>query len=297
MYIYLNGRIVPAKEAVVSVFDHGFLYGDGIYETLRVYDGVVFKLDEHLRRLYRSASLIGLSVPADLDSLKTAVYETLMANSLGNAYVRITISRGRGPIGLDPDFCPEPTTVIIAQEFKEYPAAYYKNGLSLIIAETRRNLKEAINPQIKSLNFLNNILAKIEAKKKNAYEAIMLNASGKLTEGTISNVFFYKNDALCTPSIECGILDGVTRGMIIELAGREGFKVKEGKFMKKDIYEAEEIFITNTTMEVMPVSKLDDHKYPVGNLSKSLRKLYGQEVNAYIKNTKAAGPSLWAKNE
>jgi len=227
MHIYLNGRIVPAKEAVVSVFDHGFLYGDGIYETLRVYDGVVFKLDEHLRRLYRSASLIGLSMPADSDSLKTAVYETLIANSLGNAYMRITISRGRGPIGLDPDLCPEPTTVIIAQEFKEYPAAYYKNGLSLIIAETRRNLKEAINPQIKSLNFLNNILAKIEAKKKNAYEAIMLNSSGKLTEGTISNLFFYRNDALCTPSVSCGILDGVTRGLIIELAGREGLKSKK----------------------------------------------------------------------
>ena len=297
MNIYLNGRIVPAKEAVVSVFDHGFLYGDGIYETLRVYDGVVFKLDEHLRRLYRSASLIGLSVPADLDSLKTAVYETLTANSPGNAYVRITISRGRGPIGLDPDFCPEPTTVIIAQEFKEYPAAYYKNGLSLIIAETRRNLKEAINPQIKSLNFLNNILAKIEAKKKNAHEAIMLNASGKLTEGTISNLFFFRNDALCTPSVSCGILDGVTRAIIIELAGREGLKVKEGKFMKKDIYEAREVFITNTTMEVMPVSKLDDRIYPAGKIAKLLRKLYRQEVNAYIKDTKAAGPSLWAKNE
>ena len=297
MNIYLNGRIVPAKEAVVSVFDHGFLYGDGIYETLRVYDGVVFKLDEHLRRLYRSASLIGLSIPVDLDSLKTAVYETLMANSLGNAYMRITISRGRGPIGLDPDFCPEPTTVIIAQEFKEYPAAYYKKGLNLIIAETRRNLKEAINPQIKSLNFLNNILAKIEAKKKNAYEAIMLNASGKLTECTISNVFFYNNSVLCTPSISCGILDGVTRGMIIELAGREGLKVKEGTFMKKDIYEAQEVFITNTTMEVMPVSKLDDRTYPVGKIAKLLRKLYRHEVKAYVADVKSEGPSLWGRNE
>jgi branched-chain amino acid aminotransferase len=297
MHIYLNGRIVPAKEAVVSVFDHGFLYGDGIYETLRVYDGVVFKLDEHLHRLYRSASLIGLSIPADLGSLKTAVHETLIANSLVNAYVRMTISRGRGPIGIDPDLCPEPTFVIIAQEFKEYPAAYYKNGLSLVIAETRRNLKEAINPQIKSLNFLNNILAKIEAKKKNAYEAIMLNASGELTEGTISNLFFYRNDALCTPSVSCGILDGVTRGLIIELAGREGLKVKEGKFMKKDIYEAREVFITNTTMEVMPVSKLDDRIYPAGKIAKLLRKLYRQEVNAYVADIKSEGPSLWAENE
>lgn len=297
MYIYLNGKIVPSKEAMVSVFDHGFLYGDGIYETMRVYDGVVFKLEEHLKRLYRSALLIGLMVPLDIDHLKIAIYETLIANALRNAYVRLTISRGRGSIGLDPDFCPEPTIVIIAQEFKEYPKAFYKNGISLIISETRRNLKEAINPRIKSLNFLNNILAKIEAKKRNAYEAIMLNVYGKLTEGTISNVFFYKDGILCTPSLDCGILDGITRGMIIELARREGLKVKEGKFTKKDIYSAEEVFLTNTTMEVMPVLKIDDQKYAVGNISKLLRTIYRQETNAYITNVKAEGPSLWGKNE
>ncbi len=199
MNIYLNGRIVPAKDAVVSVFDHGFLYGDGIYETLRVYDGVVFKLTEHLQRFYRSASLIGLTIPFDSDHLKTAIYETLLANSLEEAYIRLTMSRGPGAIGLDPDFCPATTTVIIAQEFKEYPAAYYKKGISLIIAKTRRNLKDAIDPQIKSLNFLNNILAKIEAKKSNAHEAIMLNASGKLAEGTISNIFFCKNGSPLHP--------------------------------------------------------------------------------------------------
>lgn len=297
MYIYLNGKIVPSKEAMVSVFDHGFLYGDGIYETMRVYDGVVFKLEEHLKRLYRSALLIGLMIPLDIDHLKIAIYETLIANALRNAYVRLTISRGRGSIGLDPDFCPEPTIVIIAQEFKEYPKAFYKNGISLIISETRRNLKEAINPRIKSLNFLNNILAKIEAKKRNAYEAIMLNAYGKLTEGTISNVFFYKDGILCTPSLDCGILDGITRGMIIELARREGLKVEEGKFTKKDIYSAEEVFLTNTTMEVMPVLKIDDQKYAVGNISKLLRTIYRQEINAYITNVKAEGPSLWGKNE
>lgn len=297
MYVHLNGKIVPSKEAMVSVFDHGFLYGDGIYETMRVYDGVVFKLEEHLKRLYRSALLIGLMIPLDIDHLKIAIYETLIANALRNAYVRLTISRGRGPIGLDPDFCPEPTIIIIAQEFKEYPKAFYKNGISLIISETRRNLKEAINPRIKSLNFLNNILAKIEAKKRNAYEAIMLNAYGKLTEGTISNVFFYKDSILCTPSLDCGILDGITRGMIIELARREDLKVKEGKFTKKDIYSAEEVFLTNTTMEVMPVLKIDDQKYAVGNISKFLHKIYRQEVNAYIANVKAEGPSLWGQNE
>jgi len=297
MFIFLNGNIVTSKEAVVSVFDHGFLYGDGIYETMRVYAGVVFKLDEHLKRLYRSASLIGLTIPPEIDHFKIAVYETLIANALRNAYVRLTISRGRGSLGLDPDLCPEPTIVIIAQELKEYPKSFYKNGISTIIAETRRNFKKAINPRIKSLNFLNNILAKIEAKKRNAYEAVMLNANGKLTEGTISNIFFYKDGILCTPSLECGILDGITRGMIIELARKEDLKLKEGKFTKKDIYSAEEVFITNTTMEVMPISKVDDRIYPVGNIAKLLRKIYRQEVNAYIANVKAEGPSLWAQNE
>jgi branched-chain amino acid aminotransferase len=292
MKVYVNGKIVPAKEAVVSVFDHGFLYGDGVYETMKVYDGVVFMLDEHLQRLYRSASLIGLSLPTVSDHLKIATYKTLTANSLRNAYVRVTVSRGPGRIGLDPDFCPVPTVVIITEDFKEYPAAYYKNGISLIISETRRNLKEAINPQIKSLNFLNNILAKIEAKKKNAYEAVMLNAGGKLTEGTISNIAFYKNNTLCTPSIACGILDGITRGIILDLARREGLKVREGKFTKKDIYAAEEVFITNTTMEVMPVSKVDDWSYPPGKIARLLRKLYRQKINAYIANSKSEGQFL-----
>ncbi len=297
MYIYLNGKIVPSKDAVVSVFDHGFLYGDGIYETMRSYDGVIFKLDEHLKRLYRSASLIGLAMPSGADAIKISIYETLMANSLSNAYIRLTISRGRGPIGLDPDLCPEPTIVMIAQELKAYPQAYYKNGLALIISKTRRNLATAINPNIKSLNFLNNILAKIEAKNKGAYEALMLNASGKLTEGTISNVFFYKSGVLYTPSVDCGILDGITRGVIIDLAGKEDIKVKEGKFTKNDVYSAEEVFITNTTMEVMPASKVDDQRYAVGTTAKLLRKLYMREVAAYVANTKAQGPSIWGEME
>jgi branched-chain amino acid aminotransferase len=293
MYVYVDGKLVTAKEAVVSVFDHGFLYGDGIYETLRGYDSVLFRIDEHLQRLYRSASLIGLSIPLEINQLKIALYETLIANRLRNAYVRLTISRGRGSLGIDPDFCPKPTVVIISQELKEYPAAYYKNGISLVIAETRRNLKKAINPQIKSLNFLNNILAKIEAKKQGAHEAIMLNENDCLAEGTISNIFFCKDGSLCTPSVDCGILDGITRGIVTELAGKEGLSVREGMFSKNDLYAAEEVFITNTTMEVMPVSAVDNQNYPVGKIARLLRKLYRREVNAYVAEVKAAGPSLW----
>ncbi|OGW54731.1 MAG: hypothetical protein A2Y81_01510 [Nitrospirae bacterium RBG_13_43_8] len=293
MQIYLNRKLVPAKEAVVSVLDHGFLYGDGIYETMRVYDGVTFMLDEHLRRLYRSASLIGLTIPLDADSLKRSVYETLIANSLRNAFVRLTISRGYGPIGLDPDLCPEPTVVIIAQEMKDYPRSFYEKGISLIIPETKRNFREALNPEIKSLNFLNNILAKIEAKKRGAYDAIMLNLYGKLSEGTISNIFFYKNGILCTPSPECGILDGITRSIVITIAKRDGLNVKEAEFIKEDLYLSEEVFITSTTLEVMPVSKVDDQKYTVGNITNVLHKAYREEVRAYVANVKAEGPSLW----
>jgi len=293
MQVYLNNKLVPRAEALVSVFDHGFLYGDGVYETMRAYDGVVFMLDEHLMRLYRSASLIGLTVPPDMNQLKNAVYETMGANSLKNAYVRLTVSRGYGPIGLDPDLCEVPTFVIIVEEMKDYPKTYYEQGISAIISGTKRNLRDAINPQIKSLNFLNNILAKIEAKKAGAYEAIMMNAAGHVTEGTISNVFFCTDDVLCTPSVGCGILDGITRNIVLGLAVREGLTVREGEFTKDDLYGAKEVFITNTTMEVMPVRQVDAVRYGVGEVAKILHKVYRGEVRAYVTNVKGGGPSLW----
>ncbi len=292
-YVYLNDRTVPRSEAVVSVFDHGFLYGDGVYETMRAYDGVVFMLDEHLARLYRSSSLIGLTVPLDVGRMRGAIYDTIGANSLKNAYVRLTISRGYGPIGLDPDLCKEPTFVIIAEDMKDYPKTFYEKGITVVIAKTRRNLSDAINPRIKSLNFLNNILAKMETKGRDAYEAVMLNVSGYIAEGTISNVFFYKDGILCTPSIDCGILDGITRKVVLDLAVREGLEVKEGEFTKEDIYHASEVFITNTTIEVMPVRKVDEVHYGMGEAAKLLRKIYKDEVTAYVKNIKGSGPSLW----
>ncbi|MBI4685571.1 MAG: aminotransferase class IV [Nitrospirae bacterium] len=285
MNIYLNNRIVPASDAKVSVFDHGFLYGDGIYETMRAYNGAVFMLDAHIKRFFRSASMIELDIMRKRDSIKKAIYKTLSANSLKEAYVRLTVSRGHGAIGLDPALCKKPTFIIIAQELRQYPAVYYEKGVSLTIAKTRRNLKEAINPQIKSLNFLNNILAKIEAKKKNAYEAVMLNAKGYLTEGTICNVFFVakekNSEVLCTPSTDCGILDGITRNIILDLAKKNGIAIKEGKFTKKNLYNASEVFITNTTMEVMPVSKIDNKKYASGYITKLLGTAYKEKVKSY----------------
>ncbi|MDP3049237.1 MAG: aminotransferase class IV, partial [Thermodesulfovibrionales bacterium] len=280
----------PDSEAKVSVFDHGFLYGDGVFETMRAYNGTVFMIDEHIQRLFRSSSLIGLDIKRDKDSIRSAVYETISKNSIKDAYIRVTVSRGTGTIGLDPELCKEPTFIIIAEEFREYPKLYYENGIKTIIAETRRNMKEAINPQIKSLNFLNNILAKIEAKKKNAYEALMLSASGGaegcLAEGTISNLFFVLNQknkpVLCTPSVDCGILDGITRNIVLELAQRNGITAEEGKFKKEDIYRASEVFITNTTMEIMPVCAVDTVSYQAGTVAKLLHEAYKETVRAYL---------------
>ena len=281
MYIYLNNKLVTEPEAVVSVFDHGFLYGDGIYETMRAYDGIVFMLERHIERLRRSASLIQLSVPFP-DSIRNAVYDTIRANSLKSAYVRVTVSRGKGPIGLDPALCPKPTLVVIAEEFREYPEKYYSEGVKFIIAKTRRNLKEALDPKIKSLNFLNNILAKIEAKERGAYESVMLNAEGFIAEGTVCNIFFVKDNILCTPSVDAGVLDGITRELVIDLATEAGMQVSQGYFLPEDLFNASEVFFTNTTSEVMPVSQLEDVTYTVGDVARRLRRLYRERVSKAV---------------
>jgi branched-chain amino acid aminotransferase len=278
MYIYLNGTLVPEREAVVSVYDHGFLYGDGIYETMRSYGGAVFMLDEHLRRLERSASLIGLTLPLDKDALASAVHETLRANSLADAYVRVTVSRGAGPLGLDPALCGKPTVVIFTGRMKPYPPEFYERGVPVIVAGTRRNLKEALDPRIKSLNFLNNILAKREAVEAGAFEALMLNHEGFLAEGTVSNAFLVARHVVCTPSLDCGILDGITRGHVIRLARAEGFDVVEGKFTREMLYGAEEVFLTNTTMEVMPVGRVDDTACDVGPVARKLKEAYARST-------------------
>ena len=281
--LYLNNKLVPEKKALISVFDHGFLYGDGIYETLRAYKGTVFMVDEHIERLFRSASMIGLTLPKGHDEIKKAVYQTIKANRIKEAYVRITVSRGTGPLGLDPALCPKPTFVIISKKFKDYPRSYYQKGVSIAIVNTRRNYSKALDPKIKSLNFLNNILAKRESIEKGAYEAIMLNHRGYIAEGTISNIFFIKNNLLCTPATGVGILDGITRRIILDAAGELGIKIKEGRFRPEDLYNADEVFISNTTMEVMPVSTVDEKK--AGNkrtVTKKLHKVYRKRVVEYI---------------
>ena len=281
MYIFLNKKIVPEAEAVVSVYDHGFLYGDGIYETMRAYNGVVFMIEKHLERLDRSASLTQLDVP-DTGFITDAVQRTLEANKLSNAYIRVTVSRGKGPVGLDPALCKEPTFVVIAEPFREYPEQLYTNGVKLVIANTRRNPVEAINPKIKSLNFLNNIFAKMEAIERGAYEAIMLNVEGLLAEGAVSNIFFVKKNMLFTPAPEVGVLDGITRELVISIAGKNGVSVSEGRFYPSDLLSASEVFFTNTTSEIMPVSQVELVSFKVGEVTKALHALYKEEVSRYI---------------
>lgn len=281
MLVYLNGGFVPKDKALISVFDHGYLYGDGIYETLRAYDGTLFLLGRHLERLERSAKAIYLKLPMSLSEIGEALKESLTKNNLKDAYVRIQISRGPGDIGLDPKLCPEPTMVIIAKPFSEYPVHYYEKGVSVSVAATRRNHPSALDPSVKATNFLNNILAKVESLSAGAYEGIMLNWEGYIAEGTISNVFWAREGRLFTPALSVGILPGVTRSLVLELARQNGIPVEEGAYKQEELFDAEECFITNTTMEVMPVTSIEGRTVGSGvpgPVTKLLAAAYKKEV-------------------
>jgi branched-chain amino acid aminotransferase len=281
MWIFLNDKFVRQVEAVVSVFDHGFLYGDGVYETLRSYGSRLFMREQHIARLFRSAEAIGLSIPIHRELWPELLHESMARNDVGtlqrDAYLRITVSRGAGGIGLDPALCPSPTIVIIAQPLVAPAAALYETGVNVILATTRRNLPSALSSQIKSLNFLNNILAKREALAAGAFDSVLLNWEGHLTECTISNLFFVTDGRLHTPSLECGILDGITRSMVLHLAKEQNLTVEEGRFTPGQLYRSDECFVTNTSMEIMPVTSVD--RQPIGDgkpgpLTRTLRKRF-----------------------
>ena len=257
MLIYIDGEFLPKAEAKVSVFDHGLLYGDGVFEGIRSYNGRVFKLDEHLERLYDSAKSIMLEIPIAIETMKETVLETLRRNHLREAYIRLIITRGVGDLGLDPDKCPMPSIIIIADKIVLYPQKYYEDGLEIVTASVRRNYAEAINPRIKSLNYLNNILAKIEGKQAGAEEVLMLNAEGYVVECSGDNIFWIKNGMLVTPPVHMGILEGVTRNSVIDLAREAGMRVEERVFTRHDLYIADECFLTGTAAEVIPVVKID----------------------------------------
>lgn len=267
MWVFLNDRFVRKEDAVVSVFDHGFLYGDGVYETIRTYGARIFMRDQHLARLRRSAEAIGLEIPVPDSHWPDLLHEAMRRNEVGNnrldAYLRITVSRGEGEIGLDPSLCPRPTVVIMTKALQPFPAALSRDGASLTVAKTRRNLPEALSPQIKATNFLNNILAKRESIAASTFDSLLLNWRDELTECTISNLFFVSGRTLHTPALACGILDGITRTIVMTLAREEGLPVEEGHYPLAVLRQADECFLTNTTMEIMPVTRVDS--FPIGN--------------------------------
>ncbi|MFO0731453.1 MAG: aminotransferase class IV [Nitrospiraceae bacterium] len=267
MWVFLNDRFVREEEAVVSVFDHGFLYGDGVYETLRSYGDRIFMRDQHLGRLRRSAEAIGLQVPIPGKQWPSLLHEAMRRNEVGtdrsDAYLRITISRGVGEIGLDPGLCPKPTTVIMTKTLAPYPTSLRQQGVSLTVAKTKRNLPEALSPHIKATNFLNNILAKRESIAAGTFDSLLLNWRDELTECTISNLFLVSKGMLKTPALTCGILDGITRGFVLALAREAGLASEEGAYGVEALALADECFVTNTSMEIMPVTRLDGA--PIGN--------------------------------
>ena len=285
MWIYLNDRFVEKKDARVSVFDHGFLYGDGVYETLRVYQGRVFLLERHLERLRQSCERISLDLSMKDEEWKSILGELLIRNELEDAGLRVTISRGEGEMGIDPRLCAHPTVVVMAKPVVTYTEQQREQGMSLHLASVKRNPELAQSPQIKAISSLNNILAKQEAVQVGADDALMLNMDGYVAECTTSNLFFVKNQQLHTPAVECGILKGITRDVVLELAAEQGVVVEEGLYPTEQLLQADECFITNTGIEIMAVSRIGDCQVGQGRrglLTENLRKAFHAHLNRYL---------------
>jgi branched-chain amino acid aminotransferase len=264
MQVYMNGDFVPAHEARVSVFDHGFLYGDGVFEGIRVYAGNIFRLHQHVQRLYDSAQCILLNIPLAPADMTAAIVETVQRRDLPDQYVRVVVSRGIGDLGLDPGRCPQPSVIIIADTITLYPAHVYTQGLELVTVATRRTPAWALDPRIKSLNYLNNILAKIEAQQAGAMEAVMLNAEGYVAECTADNIFAVRHGHIRTPSLAAGALPGVTRDSVLAIARTFDLPIEEGLLTRYDFYTADECFMTGTGAEIVPVVRLDGRRIGTG---------------------------------
>jgi branched-chain amino acid aminotransferase len=281
--VYINGVSVDEQNATISVFDHGLLYGDGVFEGIRSYGGKVFLLDEHLDRLWNSAKAIRLKMPASKETMKEVINQAVAENeaelnkkarAAGKAkggsddeteagYIRLVVTRGRGDLGLGPDLCDEPQWIVIVDRIKLYPKEVYQKGLEIVTASTQRTHPGALNPRIKSLNYLNNILAKIEGQQAGCKEALMLNHKGEVAECTGDNIFVVHGRVLSTPPTDAGILEGITRAAVIRLARETGYEVRETALTKHDVYIADECFLTGTAAEVVPVVKVDGR--PIGN--------------------------------
>ncbi len=256
--ISINGELFDKEDAKVSVYDHGLLYGDGVFEGMRSYGGRVFRLEEHLRRLWDSAKAIWLEIPISPEELGRQVHDLLKTNGIEDGYVRLVVTRGAGTLGLDPNRTSNPQIIIITDHIALYPKEYYENGLEIVTASTIRNHSAALSPRIKSLNYLNNILAKIEGLRAGCIEALMLNHKGEVAECTGDNIFIVRAGDVITPPLDAGILDGITRQTVITLAREEGLTVYEHAMTKYDVYTADECFLTGSAAEIIPVVKVDD---------------------------------------
>ena len=284
--IYLDGKFVDEEEAKVSVFDHGFLYGDGVFEGIRAYHNSVFRLKDHVDRLYDSAKAVNMEIPVNEEQMSEIILESCRQNGLKDAYIRVVVSRGKGDLGLDPRKCSVPTVVCIASSISIYPEEMYEKGLDVITVPTRRNGPEGVNPRIKSLNYLNNIMAKIEANMAGVPEAILLNQEGYVAECTGDNIFIVKNGILKTPAIHLGLLEGVTRNEVIGIARKEGIEVQETTFTRYDLFVADEVFLTGTAAELIPVVKVDDRVIADGKPGPIFSKLL-QQFRELVKEPEA----------
>ncbi|MDI3316356.1 MAG: branched-chain-amino-acid transaminase [Bacillota bacterium] len=282
--VYLNGEFVPVEEAKVSVYDHGFLYGDGVFEGIRMYSGRVFKLEEHIRRLYHSARVIDLEIPLAPEQMSQAVLETCRRNDLDDGYIRLVVSRGPGDLGLDPRKCSRPTVTIIVDRIALFPASLLEKGLTAVTASTRRTAVDALDPRVKSLNYLNSVLAKIEGNLAGVDEILMFNHEGYVCEGTGDNVFIVRDGRVLTPPAYLGILEGITRATVIDLARELGIEAGETVFTRYDLYTADECFLTGTAAEVVPVTVIDGR--PVGDgrpgpVTRRLREAYFEYARSH----------------
>jgi branched-chain amino acid aminotransferase len=289
MKVFIDGKFCNERDARVSVFDHGLLYGDGIFEGIRAYNGRVFRLREHIDRLFYSAKAILLKIPMSHGDLMKAVVETCRKNNVRDGYIRLLVTRGVGTLGLNPNRCKRPSVIVIAGKIQLYSPGIYKRGMEIITVPTVRNLHSAVNPAIKSLNYLNNILAKIEANNAGCEEAIMLNAEGYVAECTGDNLFIVKEGKLLTPPLSAGALYGITRQVVMQLAADSGVDVMEPNLTRYDVFNADECFLTGTGAEIVPVVKVDGRIIGNGKPGALTRKL----VSDYHSLTKVSGEPIY----
>jgi len=287
--IYLDGQFLAEPDAKISVFDHGLLYGDGVFEGIRFYNGRVFLLEDHLDRLYDSAKAILLTVPLERDAMREMVLETCRQNNLRDGYIRLVITRGKGDLGLNPNKCPKPTIFCIAATIELYPEKLYTEGLRVNTVPTQRISPAMLSPAIKSLNYLNNILAKIEGNLYGAQESIMLNAQGYVAECTADNIFVIKKDQIFTPHISDGALGGITRRLMFELAKELGLEIKEVNLTRYDLFVADELFATGSGAEVVPISEVDGRKIGSGRLGP----ITAEFIKAFKARTQSTGTPIY----